>query len=72
MFLSEESRLDILINNAGVMATPHQKTEDGFELQIGTNHFGPWHDLNRTMKSLFLIRENKNKWNLGNNKTVLN
>ncbi len=32
--------LDILVNNAGVMATPHRRTSDGFELQMGTNHFG--------------------------------
>jgi NAD(P)-dependent dehydrogenase (short-subunit alcohol dehydrogenase family) len=30
--------LDILINNAGVMACPFSKTQDGFEIQMGTNH----------------------------------
>ena len=32
--------LDVLMNNAGVMAVPHQKTPQGFELQLGTNHLG--------------------------------
>ena len=33
-------RLDLLMNNAGIMAIAKRVTEDGFEMQIGTNHFG--------------------------------
>jgi NAD(P)-dependent dehydrogenase (short-subunit alcohol dehydrogenase family) len=39
-FRSEHDSLDLLINNAGVMACPPGQTADGFELQIGTNHLG--------------------------------
>lgn len=33
-------RIDLLVNNAGVMMTPRGITQDGFELQLGTNHMG--------------------------------
>jgi NAD(P)-dependent dehydrogenase (short-subunit alcohol dehydrogenase family) len=36
----EAGELALLINNAGIMMTPQQKTADGFELQFGTNHLG--------------------------------
>ncbi|XP_032408007.1 retinol dehydrogenase 12, like [Xiphophorus hellerii] len=35
-----ELKLNLLINNAGVMVCPYGKTADGFEMQIGVNHFG--------------------------------
>lgn len=38
--ISRYDRIDILINNAGIMVPPKQQTKDGFELQIGTNHLG--------------------------------
>jgi NAD(P)-dependent dehydrogenase (short-subunit alcohol dehydrogenase family) len=34
------TRLDILVNNAGIMMTPEGTTEEGYEVQIGTNHMG--------------------------------
>jgi NAD(P)-dependent dehydrogenase (short-subunit alcohol dehydrogenase family) len=39
-FLEDHDRLDVLINNAGIMAIPRLTTKDGFETQIGTNHLG--------------------------------
>ncbi len=39
-FLREHDRLDVLINNAGIMMCPYSKTMDGFEIQMGTNHLG--------------------------------
>ncbi len=39
-FKKNYSKLDLLVNNAGVMVPPYSKTADGFELQFGTNHLG--------------------------------
>src|SRR5690242_1167409 len=39
-FNANYERLDVLMNNAGIMAPPYSKTVDGFESQIGTNHLG--------------------------------
>ena len=41
--IDREAKLDLLVNNAGVMSVPtRQVTEDGFELQLGTNFLGPF------------------------------
>jgi NAD(P)-dependent dehydrogenase (short-subunit alcohol dehydrogenase family) len=37
---STEGPVDLLVDNAGIMATPEQRTPEGFELQVGTNHLG--------------------------------
>ena len=39
-FLAKHDRIDVLLNNAGIMACPLGHTKDGFELQFGTNHLG--------------------------------
>ncbi|CAK0898784.1 unnamed protein product [Prorocentrum cordatum] len=39
-FLEKYGRLDILVNNAGVMACPLERTEEGYEMQLATNHLG--------------------------------
>lgn len=39
-FTSQSDRLDILLNNAGIMAVPYSKTTQGYEIQFGTNHMG--------------------------------
>ncbi len=38
--VADHRRIDLLVNNAGIMAVPERETEDGFELQLGVNHLG--------------------------------
>ena len=40
--LEDYRNLDLLINNAGIMMCPYSKTKNGFEIQMGTNHLGPF------------------------------
>lgn len=45
-------QIDVLVNNAGVMYPPLQRTTDGFELQFGTNHLGPFVLTHRLLPAL--------------------
>jgi len=56
-FKSKYDKLDLLINNAGVMIPPYSKTKDGFELQFGTNHLGHFA---LTLQLLDLIKSTPN------------
>ena len=48
--VSDGRLFDVVVANAGVMATPFGKTEDGFETQLGTNHLGHFVFVNRIAK----------------------
>jgi NAD(P)-dependent dehydrogenase (short-subunit alcohol dehydrogenase family) len=49
---ADVARLDLLVANAGVMATPEGRTADGFETQFGTNHLGHFVLVNRLVPLL--------------------
>lgn len=53
IFLAKYDRLDVLVNNAGIMACPYAKTQDGFEMQFGSNHLGHFY-LMRLLTPLLL------------------
>jgi NAD(P)-dependent dehydrogenase (short-subunit alcohol dehydrogenase family) len=48
--------LDVLINNAGIMATPYAKTEDGVEQQFAVNHLAPWLFTNLLVDKLAAVK----------------
>ncbi len=52
-------RIDVLINNAGVMWTPKQVTRDGFELQFGTNHLGHFALTGLLLDHLLAVRDSR-------------
>lgn len=51
-FNAQSDRLDVLINNAGVMALPASTTKDGYEIQFGTNHIGHFYFTKLLMPTL--------------------
>src|SRR5947209_5412717 len=53
----EHDTIDLLINNAGIMAPPRRETADGFELQLGTNHLGHFALSGLLLPSLLGARE---------------
>lgn len=40
--LAGHTEIDVLVNNAGLMAVPERRTVDGYEMQLGVNHLGHW------------------------------
>jgi len=58
-FSASYERLDILINNSGVMYKPYEKTEDGFESQMGINHLGHMYVTYLLMPNLKASKESR-------------
>jgi NAD(P)-dependent dehydrogenase (short-subunit alcohol dehydrogenase family) len=58
-FLKQNDRLDLLINNAGVMIPPKTLTADGFELQFGTNHLGHFALTGRLLERLLSTTDSR-------------
>ena len=73
-FASRYSKLDILINNAGVMASPYLKTSDGFELQFGVNYLGHFLLTNLLLPQLEAAEEGRvvNVSSMGHRFNILN
>ena len=55
--LKKYDKIDVLLNNAGIMTVPYGSTEDGLELQTGVNHFGHYY---LTMLLVDLVNKTKN------------
>ncbi|BFM17555.1 oxidoreductase [Maricurvus nonylphenolicus] len=55
----EEPKLDILINNAGIMIPPYGKTKDGFESQFGINHLGHFALTGLLLEKLFATPDSR-------------
>lgn len=58
-YLGEHRSLDLLVNNAGVMAIPYARTADGFEMQFGTNHLGHFALTGRLLPALLTGRASR-------------
>lgn len=58
--LADVDRLDLVVANAGVMASPQGATVDGFETQFGTNHLGHFVLVNRLVS--LLVRSAPARW----------
>jgi NAD(P)-dependent dehydrogenase (short-subunit alcohol dehydrogenase family) len=57
--LADHSRIDLLVNNAGIMGIPKQTTADGFEMQVGVNHLGHFVLTHRLLPALLAGRESR-------------